>query len=106
MSNDLPYPPDFDHDYHAEWHEERRRRAREGLDPSDVLAEVQSLMLGIADDTQHPLWNLVHTCTRVGTAAETGKVPHTADGVGAAFLPLIDRAITRLVTEALGREVD
>ena len=51
----LPYPPDFDVNYHADRQEERRRRAREALDPSDVLAEVQSLMLGIADDTQHPL---------------------------------------------------
>ena len=97
----IPYPSDFDCDYHADWHEERRRRAREGLDPSDVLAEVQSLMLGIADDTQHPLWPLLERCTRVGTATETGKVPHVAEGVGAAFLPLIDKAIMRLVTERL-----
>jgi hypothetical protein len=52
----IPYPPDFQIDYHAEWHEERRRRAREALDPSDVLAEVQSLLLGIAADAQSPLW--------------------------------------------------
>lgn len=98
---DLPYPSDFHCDYHAEWHEERRRRARESLDLSDVLSEVQSLMLSIADDRQHPLWRLVESCTRTGTARETGKMPHTAEGVGATFLPLIDRAITRLVTERL-----
>jgi hypothetical protein len=97
----IPYPSDFDYNYHAEWHEERRRRAREGLDPSDILAEVQSLMLAIADDTQHPLWTLVNHCTRIGTTRETGQRPHVAEGVGAAFLPLIDRAITRLVTERL-----
>jgi hypothetical protein len=97
----LPYPPDFDVNYHADRQEERRRRAREALDPSDVLAEVQSLMLGIADDTQHPLWSLLERCTRQGTATETGKTPHVAEGVGAAFLPLIDKAITRLVTERL-----
>jgi hypothetical protein len=97
----IPYPPDFQIDYHAEWHEERRRRAREALDPSDVLAEVQSLLLGIAADAQSPLWPLIEHCTRVGTTQETGKTPHVAEGVGAAFLPLIDRAITRLVTERL-----
>jgi hypothetical protein len=96
---DLPYPEPVDD---ATAHEEERRRvAREALDPSDVLAEVQSLLLGIAADAQHPLWHLVHTCTTVGTAAETGKVPHTAEGVGAALLPLVDRAISRLVSERL-----
>jgi hypothetical protein len=96
----LPFDPNAAHE------EERRLRAREGLDPSDVLAEVQSLALGIAAAAEHPLWPLICECARVGTARETGKVPHTAEGVGAAFLPLIDRAITRLVTEALAREVD
>jgi hypothetical protein len=104
--HDIPYPPDFQIDFAAAHEEERRRRAREGLDPSDVLAEVQSLMLGIADDTQSPLWRLIQHCTRVGTARETGKTPHVAEGVGAAFLPLIDRAITRLVTEALAQGED
>jgi hypothetical protein len=33
----IPYPLPFDPD--AAHEEERRRRAREGLDPSDVLAE-------------------------------------------------------------------
>jgi hypothetical protein len=99
--HEIPYPPDFQIDFAAAHEEERRRRAREGLDPSDVLSEVQSLMLAIADDTQHPLWHLVHACTTVGTARETGKTPHTAEDVGAAFLPLIDKAITRLVTERL-----
>jgi hypothetical protein len=96
---DIPYPDPVDHATAHE--EERRRRAREGLDPSDVLSEVQSLMLGIADDRQSPLWLLVQHCTTIGTAQETGKLPHQCEGVGAAFLPLIDRAITRLVTERL-----
>jgi hypothetical protein len=74
---DSPYYPRLDEDQQLRMEEERAAYARDHLQPSDVLSEVQSLMLGIADDRQHPL-----------------------------FLPLIDRAITRLVTEALAQEVD
>jgi hypothetical protein len=79
--------------------EERATIARDRLDASDVLSEVQSLMLAITDDRQHPLWALVQHCTRIGTTKETGKAPYMAEAVGAAFLPLIDQAITHLVTE-------
>jgi hypothetical protein len=102
---DIPYPR-LDEDQQLRLDEARAAYAREHLDPSDVLSEVQSLMLAIADDTQHPLWLLVYHCTTVGTMRETGRRPHVAEGVGAAFLPLIDRAITRLVTERLARGED
>ncbi len=104
MSN-IPYPP-MDEDQQLRLEEERAAYARDHLDASDVLSEVQSLMLGIADDRQHPLWVLISHCTTIGTAQETGQRPHVAEGVGAAFLPLIDRAITRLVTERLARGED
>jgi len=81
--------------------EQRAQAARERLDPSDVLAEVQTLLLGIVDDDEHPLWRLVKHCTEVGTAQETWCMPHVAEFVGAALLPVIDRAISRLVTEQL-----
>ena len=97
---DIPYPR-LDEDQQLRLEEERAAYARDHLDASDVLSEVQSLMLGIADDRQHPLWVLVSHCTTIGTTQETGQRPHVAEGVGAAFLPLIDRAITRLVTERL-----
>jgi hypothetical protein len=100
-NNDLPYPPEFEIDFAAAHEEERRRRAREALDPSDVLAEVQSLMLAIADDIEHPLFALVVHCTRIGTMRETGKAPYLAEAVGAAVEPLIARAIARLVAERL-----
>jgi hypothetical protein len=67
--------PRLDEDQQLIRDEERASRAREGLDPSDVLSEVQSLMLAIADDTVHPLWPLVHHCATVGTTQETGQRP-------------------------------
>jgi hypothetical protein len=102
---DLPSPR-LDEDAQLIRDEERASRAREGLDSADVLSEVQHLLLAISDDTQHPLWPLVSHCTTVGTTAETGQRPPLADTVGAALEPLIDRAITRLVTERLLAEDD
>jgi hypothetical protein len=96
----IPYPP-MDQDDQLLRETQRAERAREALDPSNVLAVVQHLLLEIADDTQNPLWSLVQSCTRTGTASETGKTPHLTEQVGAAFLPLIDQAITRLVDERL-----
>jgi hypothetical protein len=97
----IPYPTTFDIDTQAERNAERAAQAREHIDPSDLLAVVQHLMLEIADDAQHPLWPLIQHCARVGTLTETGKRPHQCEGVGEAFLPLIDKAISRLVDEQL-----
>jgi hypothetical protein len=58
-------------------------------------------LLEIDDDAQHPFWPLVRHCTRVGTTTETGQAPYMAELVGTALVPLIDRAIARLVREAL-----
>jgi hypothetical protein len=87
MMQDLPYPR-MDEDMQLR------------LDPSDVLAELQHLLLEI-DDAQHPFWPLVRHCTTVGTTQETGMRPYMAAQVGEALLPLIDKAISRLVGERL-----
>jgi hypothetical protein len=102
MSSQIPYPYNhFEIDTAGEQQAERAAQAREAVDPSDLLAVTQHLMLEIADDTKHPLWPLIQHCATIGTFTETGQLPHLAEQVGAAFLPLIDKAITRLVTEAL-----
>jgi hypothetical protein len=75
--------------------------ARDALDPSDVLAEVQRLMLQIQEDTRHPLWRTIYHCTRVGTPRETGRSPYSVEQCGEAFMPLIEQAIVRLVRQAL-----
>jgi hypothetical protein len=101
MLSRLPYPTTFDIDTETEIAETRATQARERIDPSDLLAVVQHIMLEIADDQQHPLWPLIRHCAEVGTMTETGKRPHQCEGVGEAFLPLIDNAISRLVDEKL-----
>jgi hypothetical protein len=98
---DLPYYPRLDEDQQLIREEERAHRAREALDPADVLSEVQAMMLAISDDVQHPLWPLVSHCTSVGTTQETGQRPPLGDTVGAALEPLITKAISRLVTARL-----
>jgi hypothetical protein len=54
----IPYPSDFEQDLPAELAARRYGLARQGLDPSDVLAELQHLLLAIDDDQQHPFWPL------------------------------------------------
>ena len=53
MSN-LPYPSDFQIDYHADLHEARRRLAFKSLDVSDVLAEIDDLIAAEPDPSKHP----------------------------------------------------
>jgi hypothetical protein len=91
----------FFEDLAAEREHERYTRTRDALDTDDVLAEVESLMLTIARDEDHPLYALVAHCVRHGTTNETGQRPHMVATVGEAFLPLIERAIGRLVQERL-----
>jgi hypothetical protein len=100
----IPYPSDVDQNLAEARHEARYAQARQGLDPSDVLAELQHVLLEIDDDAQHPFWPLVRHCTRVGTTQETGQAPYMAELVGAALVPLIDRAIARLVRQALDHD--
>jgi hypothetical protein len=80
---------------------ERAARARESIDPSDLLAVTQHVLLEISEDRQHPFWPLIVHCTTVGTQKETGQLPYQAEQVGAALLPMIDQAIARLVGERI-----
>jgi hypothetical protein len=98
------YPSDVDQNHTEACHETREQLARQGLDPSDILAELQHVLLEIDDDAQHPFWPLVRHCTRIGTTQETGQMPYLAELVGAALIPLIDRAIARLVRQALDHD--
>jgi hypothetical protein len=59
MSN-LPYPPDFEINYHAAIHEERRRRALQSLDVGDVIATVEDALAQQADPKAHPLFPVVN----------------------------------------------
>lgn len=100
------FPSSRDEDVESEYHQGRAKNAREGLHPSDVLAATQDELLKISDDEHHPLWQLIRHCTVVGTHAETGMRTHWCDGVGDAFMPLIEKAISRLVQERLGVDAE
>jgi hypothetical protein len=107
MSSQIPYPyHQFEIDTAGEQQAERATQARNAVDPSDLLAVTVHILLEIADDTRSPLWPLIQHCATIGTLKETGQLPYLAEQVGAAFLPLIDKAITRLVQEKLWQEED
>ena len=100
---------DVSHTYFADLAQAREARrvdeARQMITPEAVLSEVQSLALGVSRDQDHPLYPLIAACVSLGTPGESGVMPHVAAEVGAAFLPLISRAIGRLVQEQLMMEV-
>ena len=102
---DMCYPR-VDEDLQLRIEEQRADAARRRLDPSDVLAETQHLLLSITDDEAHPLWRLIEQCTTVGTEKETGVLPPVDEFVGAALMPIIDQAISALVRERLLQEDD
>jgi hypothetical protein len=93
--------PDMRDDLEREIAEHLAQQARANLNPSDVLAEVQSLLLQISEDTQHPLWRVVRDCVVNGTVRETGRDPYSVETVGEALMPWIERAIAKLVQQAL-----
>jgi len=97
----LPYPLSHDIDTQAELNEERHERALKTISPSDVLATVDDMVSQILDARHHPLYDLVAHCLQYGSTKSSGKRPHMSEMVGAAYEPLIDEAITRLIEEKL-----
>jgi hypothetical protein len=83
----IPYPPDFDIDYHAAWHEERRRRALNALDIGDVLAEVDALIAGEPDPERHPLYSLVANALDRRVMAGTPEGLQTRATAGSSIRP-------------------
>jgi hypothetical protein len=59
-TGDIPYPHDFDVDYHADRHEERRRRALKALDVGDILSVIDDLIAAEPDPANHPCFGLVN----------------------------------------------
>ena len=85
------------HDYHADLHEERSRRALQSLDISDVLAKVDDLIAREPDPTKHPCFAVANWLLD-----RQGRV----DG-GAFWLQwqvLVDRAIEQLIEARLQGE--
>jgi hypothetical protein len=55
----IPYPSDFEINYHADRQVQRVEAAMKRLDPSDVLALVDSRIAAESDPTKHPLYQMV-----------------------------------------------
>jgi hypothetical protein len=51
----IPYPTDFEVNYHADRQAQRVARARQQLDPTDVLAVVEDMLASQPDPAKHPL---------------------------------------------------
>jgi hypothetical protein len=86
----IPYPPDFDVDYHADLCEQRRRRALKSLDPSDVLAELDDLIASEPDPKAHPCFGLVNWLLDGQLAVDGGSF---WDAWKALALQAIDRLV-------------
>jgi hypothetical protein len=85
------------HDYHADLHEERRRRVMQSLDVGDVLAQVDALIAREPDPQKHPCFAVANWLLD-----RQGRV----DG-GAFWLQwqvLVDQAIEQLIDARLQAE--
>ena len=54
----IPYPPDFEINYHQDRQVQRVERAFRALDPGDVLAVLDDQIAQEPNPTQHPLYHL------------------------------------------------
>jgi hypothetical protein len=97
-THQIPYPSDFDVNYHAEAQAQRVERALKRLDVGDVLAIIDSRISAESDPKAHPLYKMV--------AWHLEKCLTPLDG-GAFFdtyRRLVIDAITVCLDEALSRE--
>jgi hypothetical protein len=103
MSN-LPYPDDFDIDYHADWQWRRQELALKSLSISDILAAVDALIAAEPDEQRHPLFSLV------ANALDRRVQCGTGEALQERFGRMIDHCIETLVEAKLsdlsGWEVD
>jgi hypothetical protein len=95
----IPYPSDFEIDYHADRQEERRRRALTTLTVADVLSELDALVAQEPDPTKHSCHGLVNWLLDGQPAVHGGDFWD-------AWKRLAGQAIDRLVDEALSRGED
>jgi len=55
----IPYPPDFEINYHQDRQVQRVERAFRALDPGEVLAVLDDQLAQEPDPTTHPLYPMV-----------------------------------------------
>jgi hypothetical protein len=96
--HDIPYPHDFDSDYHSDLSEARRRRAFKALDIGDVLAEIDDLIATEPDPSKHPCY------TMAAWLLERQLTPLDGGALYDGWKALCLRAIDQLVEQRLQRE--
>jgi hypothetical protein len=69
----IPYPPDFDVNYHEAQQAQRVQAALRQIDPGDVLAVIDRRIAAEPDPTQHPLYGLVLFCLDRQVAVHGGE---------------------------------
>jgi hypothetical protein len=95
----IPYPPDYQIDYHADHHEERRRRALKALEIGDVLAQIDDLIAQEPTPEKHPMHPVVAWLLDRQLSVDGGAFWD-------AWKRLVCQAIDQLVDEALSRGED
>jgi hypothetical protein len=70
----LPFPPDFDVNYHADREQQRVEAAKQLIDPSDILSIIDGRIAAEPDPTQHPLYGLVLFCLDRQVAVHGGQL--------------------------------
>jgi hypothetical protein len=91
----IPYPDDFDENYHHDLAWQRQEMARKALTVSDVLATVDELIAAEADEMQHPLYSLA------AAALDRTTQPGSAEGLWTRCKRLVDHAVETLVEQKL-----
>jgi hypothetical protein len=94
----LPYPPDFDIDYHEAQQAQRVQRALKRIDPGDVLAVIDSRIAAEADPQAHPLYAMV--CRHL----ERCLTPLDGGQFFDRFRQLVLQAIDTCLDDVLARE--
>jgi hypothetical protein len=68
----IPYPPDFDVNYHADRQERRVARAKAMIDVGDVIAIVESRLAAEANPKAHPIFPVINFLLDRQTAVDGG----------------------------------
>ena len=91
----IPYPDDFDVNFHHDVAWQRQQMALKSLAIEDVLTQVDELILAEVAPEQHPLFSMV------ATALDRRVQCGSAESLQSRYGKLIDFAIEKLVEQRL-----